>query len=255
MSASEAIREALEAQGDPKRAVGEKKYLKSELVHFGCALPVIRKVVRAHVEGLGDGEVVAAAEALWDFVVVSSPDVPPGKVGVHECRAAAVVALSRRAKKLTPEVVPLVERMIRQARTWALVDPLSTDVMGPIHARHDVGATLDRWAADADFWIRRASMLTLLRPLRAGEGDWVRFARYADAMLDEKEFFVRKAIGWILRDASKKTPDRVDAWIAPRTHRASGVTMREAVKYLPADRAEALMAAYRAKRPAASADA
>lgn len=241
MSASEAIREALEAQGDPERAVGEKKYLKSELVHWGCGMPVIRKVARAQLKGLSDAEVVETAEALW---------VEP----VHECRTAAVIGLSRRAKKLDPAVIPLVERMIREAKTWALVDPLSTDVMGAIATRHDVGDTLDRWAEDEDFWIRRASMLTLLRPLRAGEGDWARFTRYADAMLEEKEFFIRKAIGWILRDASKKTPERVDAWIAPRTHRASGVTMREVVKYLPPGRAEALMAAYKAKRPE-SADA
>jgi 3-methyladenine DNA glycosylase AlkD len=74
-------------------------------------------------------------------------------------------------------------------------------------------------------------------------------------MLDEKEFFVRKAIGWVLREEGKRRPDEVVAWLAPRTHRASDVTLREAVKYLaPGDR-DALMAAYRAgstgpRRPA-----
>ena len=53
-------------------------------------------------------------------------------------------------------------------------------------------------------------------------------------MLEEKEFFIRKAIGWVLREAGKRRPDEVAAWLAPRTGRASGVTMREAVKYLPA---------------------
>jgi 3-methyladenine DNA glycosylase AlkD len=68
-------------------------------------------------------------------------------------------------------------------------------------------------------------------------------------MLDEREFFIRKAIGWVLRETSKRRPDEVTAWLAPRTHRASGVTMREAVKYLPSADAERLMAAYREKRP------
>ena len=75
-------------------------------------------------------------------------------------------------------------------------------------------------------------MLALLGPLRRGEGDFERFGRYADAMLDEKEFFIRKAIGWVLRETSKKRPDLVYEWIAPRTDRASGVTLREALKYL-----------------------
>ena len=69
-------------------------------------------------------------------------------------------------------------------------------------------------------------------------------------MIEEKEFFIRKAIGWVLREAGRRRPDEVAAWLRPRTHRASGVTMREAVKYLPPDEAERLMAAYREKRPA-----
>jgi 3-methyladenine DNA glycosylase AlkD len=69
-------------------------------------------------------------------------------------------------------------------------------------------------------------------------------------MLAEKEFFIRKAIGWILRETAKRRPELVVGWLAPRTHRASGVTMREAVKPLPADVREQLLAAYREKRPA-----
>jgi 3-methyladenine DNA glycosylase AlkD len=70
-------------------------------------------------------------------------------------------------------------------------------------------------------------------------------------MLEDKEFFIRKAIGWVLRETAKKRPDEVYRWIAPRTDRASGVTMREAVKYLDAARAERLTHAYGARRPAA----
>jgi len=70
-------------------------------------------------------------------------------------------------------------------------------------------------------------------------------------MLDEREFFIRKAIGWILRDTSRKRPQLVIDWIAPRTDRASGVTMREVVRHLPAADADRLMAAYRAGEPAA----
>jgi 3-methyladenine DNA glycosylase AlkD len=69
-------------------------------------------------------------------------------------------------------------------------------------------------------------------------------------MLDEKEFFIRKAIGWVLREVGKRRPGEVTNWLAPRTHRASGVTMREATKYLPAADAQRLMQAYREKRAA-----
>jgi 3-methyladenine DNA glycosylase AlkD len=52
-------------------------------------------------------------------------------------------------------------------------------------------------------------------------------------MLEEREFFIRKAIGWVLRETSKKRPELVFDWFLPRAERASGVTTREAVKYLP----------------------
>jgi 3-methyladenine DNA glycosylase AlkD len=51
-------------------------------------------------------------------------------------------------------------------------------------------------------------------------------------MLGEQEFFIRKAIGWVLRETAKSRPDEVYEWLAPRIDRASGVTVREAVKYL-----------------------
>ena len=75
-----------------------------------------------------------------------------------------------------------------------------------------LGSVLDRWARDDNFWIRRSAMFALLKPSRRGEGDFERFAGYADAMLEEKEFFIRKAIGWVLRETAKKQPDLVHGW-------------------------------------------
>jgi hypothetical protein len=94
-------------------------------------------------------------------------------------------------------------------------------------------------------------MLALLRPLRRGRGDFQRFAGYADRMLEDREFFIRKSIGWVLRETGKPQPDVVYAWLLPRAGRASGVTVREAVKYLSLAQRGELLAAYQsAKRPA-----
>jgi 3-methyladenine DNA glycosylase AlkD len=60
-------------------------------------------------------------------------------------------------------------------------------------------------------------------------------------MLEEKEFFIRKAIGWVLRETSKRRPDEVYAWLLPRGARASGVTLREAVKYLSSAQRSAIL--------------
>jgi 3-methyladenine DNA glycosylase AlkD len=77
-------------------------------------------------------------------------------------------------------------------------------------------------------------------------GDFERFGRYADAMLSEREFFIRKAIGWVLRETAKQRPDRVYEWLLRRAGRASGVTVREAVKYLPMAQRESILASHRA---------
>jgi len=169
---------------------------------------------------------------------------------VFECRLAAVVVLERAARLLQPADLPLIENLLRRSGTWALVDGLATNVAGDVVERHpELVEALDRWAVDNDFWMRRSAMLALLGPLRRGGGDFDRFARYADQMLAEKEFFVRKAIGWVLRETAKTRPAMVAAWIGPRVHRASGVTVREAVKPLPPDLRSKLLAGYREKRP------
>ncbi|MFL5264593.1 MAG: DNA alkylation repair protein [Anaeromyxobacteraceae bacterium] len=87
---------------------------------------------------------------------------------------------------------------------------------GAVVERHPAAAAaLDRWAEDPDFWIRRAALLAEFIPLREGRGDFARFARHADGMLADPEFFIRKAIGWVLRDTAKHDPEPVVRWLLP----------------------------------------
>jgi 3-methyladenine DNA glycosylase AlkD len=231
------IEAELEASGTEERAEGEKRYLKSDLEFFGCRLADIRRISKTAARELDTAGVRALATELW-----SKPN--------FERRMSAVVLLEQRAKGLDPGDLPLIQRLIGESETWALVDGLAVDVLGEINAAHRIKGKLDIWARDDNFWIRRSSLLAEIKPLKGG-APFEPFAARADRMLDESEFFIRKAIGWVLREMSKRRPDEVYAWTAPRTHRASGVTMREVVKYLDPKRAERLMRAYKAGRPAA----
>ncbi len=222
----------LRAAADPDRAVGEKAYLKSSIEHWGVRVPETRAIVKRSLPARPSADhdlVVGVAEALW-----AEP--------VHERRGAACHLLALHVGVLGASDLVLVERLLREARTWALVDVLAPDVAGPIFEADPVGAgpVLDRWSTDDDFWLRRASVLALLRPLRAGGGDWERFTRYADALWLEKEFFIRKALGWVLRDTARRRPDLVFDWLLPRAATASGVTIREAVKPLTDDQRTAI---------------
>ncbi len=235
-----AIEHSLRALGTPERAAQEKAYLKSDLEFAGTPVPVIRSVVRSwcrEQHGLDHDGLVAVIQALWGRPV-------------HECRMAAAELLTANGSLLDAADLVLLEGMLRTARTWALVDGLAASVVGGLVERHpELTATLDRWAADEDFWIRRSALLALLGPLRRGTGDFERFSRYADQMLTEREFFIRKTIGWILRETAKRRPGLVAQWLAPRVHLASGVTVREAVKPLSPPVRDQLLAGYRAKRP------
>jgi 3-methyladenine DNA glycosylase AlkD len=238
--ATNALDAALRAVAVRERAAHEKAYLKSDLVHYGASVPALRKATLAFLRelpDLGHDEVVELTRELWSR-------------GVHELRAAAVEILEQRVSVLGPDDLPLLERFLREARTWALVDGIAPSVVGPLMERFpEVEDAVVRWAADDDFWLRRAALLSYLLPMRRGEPVFERFARLADPMLEEREFFIRKAIGWVLRERAKPAPDEVFGWLEPRKARASGLTLREASKYLPEQQRVTLLLG-RGRRPA-----
>ena len=232
------IETELKEVSTPERAAAEKRYLKSDMVFLGSTLGDMRRVAKAIAkeENLELDALTGLVEELW-----SKP--------VFDRRMVGVILLELHRTKLGPRDLPLIEDLIRESKTWALVDGLAADVASEIALRHRIKGKLDRWARDEDFWIRRSSLLAELKPLKR-DAPFGPFAARADAMLEETEFFIRKAIGWVLREMSKRRPQEVYDWIAPRTHRASGVTMREAVKYLEPEQSAHLMRAYRAGLPA-----
>jgi 3-methyladenine DNA glycosylase AlkD len=233
------IEQRCKAAGNAERAVGERAYLKSDLEFYGVSVSEVRHVAKAFVTAHPDlthDELAALIRELW-----ARP--------VHECRMAAVMLLELDARLLGRDDLAVVESMIRGSLTWAYVDDLAGHAAGSLLIKYpELGSRIDAWAVDANFWIRRSALLAQLLPLKQGAA-FDTFAAYADAMLEEKEFFIRKAIGWVLRETGKRRPEEVYRWVLPRAGRASGVTLREAVKYLePAQREAILAAAGKAKR-------
>lgn len=221
---AERIVEALAAVADPERGAGSRAYLKLERPCLGVRVPEVRRIVRSEVgavAALERGSLRAVADRLW----AGEP---------HELRLAAVEVLARGSHTLGVADLGWLRSWIEAAETWALVDPICLGVVAPVITTEPGagGPVLDRWVDDPSFWVRRASVLSLLPALREGGGDWERFCHAADRLLDEREFFVAKAIGWVLRDTSRRRPELVAAWVEPRLGRMSPVTRREALKYL-----------------------
>jgi len=151
----------------------------------------------------------------------------------HDLRSAAVALLDRRRAVLEERDLPWLLDIVDASNTWAHVDWLAVAVIGDVVGRYPASLRwLPKWAKQKNFWVRRTALLAQHDQLKRGGGDWPLFTRLADTMLEEKEFFIRKAIGWVLRETSKKRPKLVYEYLRPRRDRVSGLTLREGAKYL-----------------------
>jgi 3-methyladenine DNA glycosylase AlkD len=215
---------ALSAAGTPARAAGAKRYLKSELVFLGASVPAVRaeakRVVRSHRE-LTRAELRALVDGLW-------------ATDIHELRSLAIGVLELRADLLQKSDARWLIQLIASADTWAHVDWLAIKVVGQLCAREPTLAKdRDRWIKHANFWVRRTALLAEHDALLAGRGDFSHFARLAAPLLGEREFFIRKAIGWVLRATAKRTPERTYGFVRAHAAEMSGLTFREATRALP----------------------
>jgi 3-methyladenine DNA glycosylase AlkD len=217
--------EHFRAIGRLERADAEKAYLKSTLRFHGVTLPEIRRTCADFCHerpGLDHAGLRAAADALMatDF---------------HDLRSAAIGLLERRHALLGPDDLPWLVGLVHHTGNWAHVDWLATKIIGPLATGHPRAPSLLRaWAADNDFWLRRTALLAQLDALRRGGGDFPLFEALAVPMLGEREFFIRKAIGWVLRDISRRRPELTRGFLLRHGARASGLTWREASRRLPA---------------------
>ena len=221
----------LRRAGSATRASGEKAYLKSALRFWGTGQEPIRAAVReycaAHPD-LSRAELRAIAETLY-------------ATDVHELRASAIGLLERNSETLVDRDLPWLIALVRKSKSWAYVDWIAPKVIGDVIARDPRSRKrLAVWAKDGDFWVRRTSLLAEHDALRAGGGDFALWSRLAASMLDEREFFIRKAIGWVLREVSKKRPELTYAFLRKHRDRVSGLSLREGAKYLPAPKRKAL---------------
>jgi 3-methyladenine DNA glycosylase AlkD len=222
--AAKALDRALRQLGSRERAAQEKSYLKSDRVFYGVAMPMIRREAKAFVRANPDmtrTEMRALTAVMW------APRV-------HELRAVAVAILELRSDLLVGKDAAWLIGLVRDSKTWALVDWLAIKVIGPLVER-DAGVKrkLSRWAKDGDFWVRRTALLALHDPILRGHGDFALFERLAVPMLGESEVFIRKAIGWMLRSASKRRPERTIAFMRQHAAAASGLTFKEATRNMP----------------------
>jgi 3-methyladenine DNA glycosylase AlkD len=224
------VREALASAADPSRAAAMQAYMKSSMPFRGVSRPALVSALRPVLKGYRPvvrESFEATVRALFD------------DAEFREERYAALLLLSVRAadRWRDPDLVPLLEHLVVDGAWWDLVDDVAAHQVAPLHrSRPDALAPVVRgWAVHDDLWLRRTAILSQLGSGVATDHDLL--VEVISANAERREFWLRKAIGWALRDLAHREPDWVRAYLAEEGRHLSGLSRREAARNLDVDRA------------------
>jgi len=206
---------------DPERAAGNNAYLKVDangtLPMIGVRRPVVRQTARTLARGRSEDELLDAVGVLWDSAVH------------REQRYAAQDLLGLRWAKGRLDLLDLHEHHVVTGAWWDHVDETAHRIADLVVAHPgELGSVLRTWSTDEDRWLRRVSIIGQLG-LR-DRVDLELLAAVIEPNLADPEFFVRKAIGWALREVARWNPAWVRSYVA--THELSPLSQREALKHL-----------------------
>ncbi|MDH3682975.1 MAG: DNA alkylation repair protein [Acidimicrobiia bacterium] len=215
------VRAALADVADPQKAPAMAAYMKDQFPFLGVQTKDRRAVQRPTVAALGEGsveELLAFARACWD-------------VPERELQYVATDALRKHEAVLTPAHLGDLAELITSKSWWDTVDSLAVHTVGPLVARHrELTEEMDSWIDDDDIWLARTAILYQLSYKERTDAN--RLFAYADRRAADTEFFIRKALGWALRQYARTDPEAVRAYVSANEDRLSGLTKREALKHL-----------------------
>ena len=217
-----AMRSALAAAEDPQRAPGMQAYMKSEMPYRGISAPNMRAIAKRVIAGHPLVSCVEWREAILELWRGAR---------FREERYAAIELLAHRRHKecRTPEVLPLYEEMITTGAWWDYVDEISHHVANLLRSHPgQVKPVMRAWSTDTDLWKRRVSIICQISFKKDTDLDLL----YAniEPNVAERNFFIRKAIGWALRAYAWTDPDEVVRYVGLNEARLSGLSKREALK-------------------------
>jgi 3-methyladenine DNA glycosylase AlkD len=209
------------AAADPAQAAAMRAYMRDQFPYLGIRAPRQRILAREVLAGLGrptEEDLRAVALACWAL-----PE--------REYQYFACMWLRRHARVCSPGFLDTVRYLVTTRPWWDTIDSLAAHVVGNLVSRHpELISTMDEWALADDMWLVRTAILHQLTYREATDSD--RLFRYCTAQSGHPDFFIRKAIGWALREYAKTAPDAVRRYVRTHVGRLSGLSVREALKNL-----------------------
>lgn len=219
----EAVRSQLRDMADPERAAGAQAYMKSAIPSLGVRVPEVRRLAAGAVARYP----FDSAEQVRDTVLELWRTA-----GFREERYAAIDLTAGRLVATDLQTLPVYEEIIRDGAWWDFADGVAGRICTLLQAnRQEMTAVILGWSTDPDFWIRRASLTAQLKAKANTDPELLR--RVIEVNLADPEFFIRKAIGWALREYAKTAPDWVAEFVARHQGSISPLSRREALKNLP----------------------
>lgn len=217
-----ALGPALLAVALPEKAPGMAAYMKSSMPYRGVPAPIVRQTVRALAREhsfAGVAELHATATRLW----VSAT--------YREERYAAIMLTDSRLARAELGLLPFYALVLETGQWWDYCDAVAPRI-GELLARHReaMDPLLREWSVADDFWFRRVAIIAQLPAKDATDTALLHDVIVAN--LAEKEFFIRKAIGWALRQYAKTDPQWVRKFVANYRSQLSPLSLREALKHL-----------------------
>jgi 3-methyladenine DNA glycosylase AlkD len=209
-------------RADPEKAAQMAAYMKTDMPFFGVQkrgrTEVLREIKkRFPIED--QGAYRDAVETLW------------GQPHREEKYLAISIAEGYK-EHVSIDNLDLYKRLIVEGAWWDFVDDIAVHCVGIVYLqqRKEAEPTIKRWIDDDSMWLRRTSLISPLKHKAATDHELL--FDHCLRRAHEKEFFIRKAIGWTLREYAKTEPDRVRAFLLENKEKWSGLTLREAGKHL-----------------------
>ena len=223
-----AIITGLEQAADPNKAPDMQAYMKTDQLFYGIQAASRRKsfktVAKAYKQITRD-EYEQIIFELWQ-----------GRTREEMYQALEVATHYKKFRNL--QAWPIYEQLVNTATNWDTLDWIAAGLISPLVLEHrKLEKELVKWSTSDNFWVRRASLLAHLHHKEETNAELL--AKTILALAHEKEFFIRKAIGWVLRDYSYTNPEWVAAFVKANQGKLSGLSKREALKQIERTRKEA----------------
>lgn len=207
---------------NPEKAVAMQAYMKTNMPFYGVQKPARVKILRELVARFSPAD-----REDYESLVLALWELPH-----REEKYLAQAVATRFGEFVVPESMPIYKRFITEGQWWDFVDEAATHMVRDLIRAHPdrIWPEVDRWIDDDDMWLRRAAIICQIGLKEQTDTD--RLFRFCEQRFDEKEFFIRKAIGWALREYAKTGPESVARFATRNRGRLSGLSYREATKHI-----------------------